>query len=225
MAIQGYSCLLRRSGASTAVTDEAVSQVTGTTYRITAEARRCIDPDVTWVLEDDNVAIAYSAIVSVDYAHGVFVLAAPPGGAVTFTGSYLPLTTSAEVIVDARSFGLNESTDLLDTTVMAGTTSLHAAVRRRVTGLKDAELTVESIAAPSAHSALYTLMQSGDPVVTEVFFGTDAAPRFRGFCKLDGIEVSGDVGDLIVANLSFKIAAIRNAASGFVASYSYRSLT
>lgn len=222
MAVPGYQCLVRRSGSSTAASAEACELVSGTTYRITAAAKRCVDPDVAWSVADGATTLAYSAISSADLVNGEFTLASGPATSVFFTGSYLPLTTSAEVVTEARSFSLSLSRDLLDVTVFAGTSNLHAAVRSRTAGLKDVSLEVESIA---SHSDLYVFenyKNDGTRLVAEIYQGADGSERFRGYCFVESVEKSGDVGDLIPTTITFKIAATRDS-NGFIGTYNFKA--
>lgn len=220
--IAGYTCFLRKSGTSTAVVDEALSLVTGTTFQITAAAKRVIDPNVSWVLEEDNVAVPVSRLVSIDFVNGVFEVTGVTG-TLTFTGNYLPLTTASEELADVTSFTLNESTNLLDKTVMTGTTGMHSAIKRRMVGLRDVELSVDCIAEPADLAALDALMTSGAHMVTEVYFGSDSIPRFRGYCKLESVDRSSSVDGRVETSLGFKIAAVTDPTYGKVASYSYRT--
>lgn len=224
MPVLGYQCLVRKSGTTTAVVDEPCELVSGTTFRITASAKRCVDPDVSWFLEADAVAIPADDVLSADLVNGEFTLSGDvsPSAVITFSGSFLPLTTTAEVLTEAKSFSLGLSTELADTTVFTGTSNMHAGLRRRLATLKDVSLEVESIA---SHSDLFVLQNYKDNatrVVTEIYFGADGTERFRGYCFIDNIDRSGDVGDLISTAITFKIASTRDA-NGFLASYNFKA--
>lgn len=227
-AVAGYTCLVRKSGTSTAVTTEPVSILAGGSsliFRITSAAKRVIDPEVDWSFVNGATTIAYTAIGALDYMNGeVTFLAAQSAGSVTslhFNGSYLPITTSSDLILDSRSFKLSESADLLDTTVFTGTPTLN--IHSRLAALKDVSLDVESLAKDSDLIQLASTFQGGAPVVTEVYFGSDTAPRFRGICLISNIDEDGSVEGLVKTNLGFKIAAIRNATAGLVAGYTFKA--
>ncbi len=221
MTIAGFSCLVRRSGTPTAIATEACSLVTGSQYQITASARRVVDPEALWHLKDGTTTLAYSAISAVDFLSGKFTLVAPPSGALTFSGTYLPISGASEVFAEAKSFTINESNDLLDTSVFAGTTSVHASVRRKVVGIKDVSVSVESVASAPDLEVLTTTQNLGTTALVEVFFGSTAVPRFRGLCKIESIERNGSVDGLIETSVSFSIAQQRHDESGFVAGYTY----
>lgn len=223
MTQPGYSVLIRRGGTPVSITGETTALVSGTTYRVSDAARRVLDPNQPWNVKDGATTLAYSAITSIDFVSGAITLASAPGGAVTFTGKYIPITTASDVLVESRSFTVNDSNALLDTTVFTGTNDRTV---RRVAALEDVSISVESIMSRSSTSTanwsyLATTKFRGDPVVVEVFFGDAALPRFRGFCKIESIETSGAVDDLLVTGLEFKIAAVYDPTSGRVASYGY----
>jgi hypothetical protein len=221
MAVPGFAAQVRRSGTSTSTTDEACEQVSGNLYQVTNAARRVIDPTVAWHFKDDGATVPYADIVSLDYVNGQVLLSGAPVGDVEFNGSFLPLTTSSEVVAEARSYTLSESTDLLDTTVFAGSTE--ALLHSRMASLKDASIEVESIASVASLATLETYKNAGTPVVVEIYQGSTGAQRFRGFCLVETIERSGEVAGLIQSSISFKISAIRNETSGLVASYAYKT--
>lgn len=227
-AIAGYSCLVRRSGTSTNITTEPLSILSGGSsliFRIAAAAKRVIDPEVDFHFENGGATIAYTAISAIDYMNGeVTFKAAQADGSVTslsFSGNYLPLTTAAEIVTEARSFSLSDSVDLLPTDVFTG--SVEDLYRRRLPGLRDFTLEVESIATPADLAELDTALQEGTRLVTEVYFGSDAAPRFRGLCLVENVDRSGAVDGLNVTNLTFKAAAVRNATADKTASLAYKA--
>jgi len=229
MPVAGYACLVRKSGTSTAVTAEPIALVAGltpgsVTFRITDSAKRVIDPNVDFCFQNGTTTLAYSTIASLDYMNGIVVFTgAQAGGSVTslsFYGNYLPITTSSDVIMEATSFKLSDSTNLLGTDVFTGGS---INVRRRLAGLKDVSLDVESLATDADLSTLETAQQNGTNVVTEVYFGDVNTPRFRGICLVESVEESAAVDGLKQISLAFKIAAVRNATAGQVAGYAFKA--
>ena len=224
MAVAGYQCLVRKSGVSTAVTVEPMSIIlagaTSVKFRITDAAKRVIDPNTNFHVQNGSATIAYTSMAALDYMNGELTLtaavAAGSVGSLSFYGSYLPITTSSDTVLDSKSFKLSESTDLLGTDVFTGTSAL--PVRRRLAGLRDVSLDVESLASDADLISLASAQQAGAHVVTEVFFGDVTVPRFRGICLVENIDVSGTVEGLNSTNITFKIAAVRNETSGLVAS-------
>jgi predicted secreted protein len=225
--VAGFQCLVRRSGDTTAITTEPLSIIadgSSVAFRITDSARRVIDPNVDFHLKNGTTTLAYSAIASMDFLNGEFTLAAAAGaGSVTslsFSGSYLPLTTAAEVIVGATSFKLNQSTDLLGIDIFTGSTT--DLVRKRLPAMRDASLDVDTIGNTADLAGLATAQFNGTHVVTEVFFGADTTARFRGICQVANIDYSGAADGLNTSAVSFKIAAVRNATADKIASMTFK---
>lgn len=227
MAYAGYSVLLRKSGTTAAVTTEPVSIVANgasTTFRITAAAKRVIDPQVDFHFKNGTATIAYSTIVAIDFLNGeVTFSGAQAAGSVTslsFSGSYLPITTSSDVILNSRNYKLSTSVDLLDTTVFTGSTVQFT--HSRIPALKDFSLSVESISTASELSTLIDAQVNGTPMVTEVFYGDAAVARFRGFCLVESIDFDEAVDGLQTVGLNFKAAAISNDTAGQAAGFTVK---
>lgn len=218
MAQPGYSLLVRKGGFPVATTAEATTNTTGDTYQITSTARRVLNPAAGWHVQDGASTVAYSGISSVDFLSGEITLAAPPGGAVTFYGQYIPITTATDTLFECRDFTLTDEADLLDTTIFTGTTD---RTRRRIQGLNDVTLSAETLMGKDQMAYLSTVKFRGDNVVTEVYFGDASLPRFRGFCKVESIETSGNVEDLLSTSIVFKMATVHDTVANQVASYTY----
>lgn len=196
------------------------SGTASTTFRITDSAKRLINPNDALHVKNGTTTVAYSDISSIDFLNGIITFAsARADGSVTsisFSGSYLPITTTSDVVLETKSFKLSQSRDLLDTTVLTGTTDF---TRKRLAALKDFSLDVESIALDADLAWLATTFFNGDHVVPEVYFGDVAAPRFRAFCKIGSMDKEEDVEGLGTINVSFQAAAVLNSDSGQVADY------
>lgn len=136
MANAAFTCVLKINGASTAFSGEATTNTSGNTYQITDSTKRVLDPAAAITVYDGGVPVA-AADVTVDFLFGKVTLSAPPGGAVTVDGSYLPLLSFAEV----RGFEFAASGNMLDTTTMASTTSVYT----RSLGLKDYSGSITSL--------------------------------------------------------------------------------
>ncbi len=229
MPVAGYQALVRRSGVSTGITTEPLQlspSGQSVQFRITDSAKRVIDPNVDFHFKNGTSSIAYSTITSLDLLHGyVTFSAAQSAGSVTslsFSGSYLPLTTSSEVFLDSKSFKLSLSRDLLDTTVFTGDSS--SFTKRRLAALKDASLDIESVADVGQLGVLTNSAAfAGDHVVVEVSFGGTAAsnPKFRGITRVSDIDISGANEDLVKTSVSFKISQAPTLPAGFSAAYGF----
>lgn len=220
MAIAGYTCLVRLAGVSTTCTDEALSNISGAKYQITSEARRCLDPMQTWVFKDGGVAIPYASIATVDFLFGEVTLTAPAAGAVTFTGKFRPLTTSSEIVAEAYSYSITESTDVMDKTVFND-----GRFRRKLVGLMDAMISMDIHLNSTDAPKLSTFHSSGGLVVVELNFGH--TPLFRGVGIVDSFERSASVDGIVEGTATWTLAAERETVSGLRFPYglSERSLT
>src|SRR5690606_14139279 len=91
--VAGYNVALKTSSTSTAMTDDATTQIGSTkSYQITNTAKRVIDPDVAVVVEDGGTPVDADDIESIDYTGGTvtFVGGYTVSGSVTMTANYLP---------------------------------------------------------------------------------------------------------------------------------------
>lgn len=214
MALPGYSVLVRKSGTSTGIVTEPAAIVAGSSvsFRITDSTRRIIDPNVDFHFKDGTTTIAYSAIATMDFLYGEITFTAPltAAGSCSFSGSYLPITTSSDTVLEARSFKLSCSRDMLDRTTFTGSTTDY--VRKRLLGLQDVKLDVESLAISTATQDLGTLstaMFNGTHIVADIFFGDgNTAPHFRGFLKIANIDTAAAEDGLVTSNIGFQSAAV-----------------
>jgi len=90
----GYQAKVYICGASTAITDEACSQVGSTkTYKITNADHRILDQSVAIVVKDGGTAVAAADLQEVRPLFGEVELAASytPSGVITVDGAFLPL--------------------------------------------------------------------------------------------------------------------------------------
>lgn len=216
MAIAGYKCLIRRSGLSTAAASELMEVDSGTTYRITSTARRAIDPDTAWHLKDGAACVAWTNVSAINLAFGRVTLGSPPTGTLTFNGNFLPMTTSAEIITEAKGFTLTETSDLLDDTVFTSTSRLMT----RTYGLQDASLSVDLLVNTTDAPRLATLSANGGTVLMEINSGVSAV--FRGFGKIESFERTSSVDGLVEGTLSVQLNGERHEPTGLISGYTER---
>jgi hypothetical protein len=90
----GYKAIVNKSGTTTAFTAEAMTLVSGKTYRITNAAKTIWDRSVAITVLDNAVAVSGTNIASLNYLFGevTFVSGYTPTGPITVTGSFLPLS-------------------------------------------------------------------------------------------------------------------------------------
>lgn len=209
MANPGFTVVLKLSGTSTAFTGEATTNTTGNTYQITDTTKWALDPTAAVTVYDTGVPVA-AGNVTVDFLFGKVTLSAPPGGAVTVDGSYLPLWAVAE----ARGFEVNMTGAMLEDTVMSSSTT----VRSRMLGLLDALGSVSSLdpLTTDIDSGGTTLkpesvFQAGTPILLEI--APASGLKFRGWVLFDTAKVSGSWDALVEGTLNWQ-AIGRTATSG-----------
>ena len=203
MATAGYSASVLVSGTSTAMTDEATTQVGATKgYYITSLTKRILDPAVAVVVEDDATTVAASNY-TVDHL----------GGRVTFAASYLPTLE----VGTARSYSLGLMRSMLDKTVFGDT-----ATDRRA-GLADCSGTLERLDVGTADLdggagtvTLAGILAAGDYTLVKIVPDTgDTDSFFACWARLESDALSADVADLVTASVSFQGVVPGNAAQSF----------
>lgn len=104
----GYSADLYVSGVSTAMTDEATTEVSGTVFQITSTAKRIIDHGVAVVVKVDTVV--QSSGYEVNYNTGTVTFdTTQTTKTVTVTASYLPRFQVAQVRVINPEFSFDSA--------------------------------------------------------------------------------------------------------------------
>lgn len=210
MATPAFSAQVKVSGAAVAMTAEACSLVSGTTYQVTNTAKRIIDPTAAITVKDAGVAIP-AANVTVDALFGRFTLLSAPGGAVTVDASYLPTATIAET----KGVELNVSADLGDATTFDS-----GGAKKKQTLLLDITGNLMRLALPlddldPVTGGLQTIdswMKAGTPRLVDVLFTTGF--RVRAWVLFKGYKVTGQLAGMVECTVDFEGAANTNTAFG-----------
>lgn len=221
MAIAGYKCLIRRSGVTAPTSLELMEVDSGASfvpsaYRITSSARRAIDPDTAWHLKDGASCVPWSNFTSINLAFGRVQLTVAATGTLTFNGNFLPMTTAAEIVTEAKAFTLTETSDLLDDTVFTSTSRLMT----RTYGLQDASMSVDVLLNTTDAPRLATLSANGGTILMEINSGVSAV--FRGFGKIESFERTSSVDGLVEGTLTVQLDAQRHEPTGFITGYTER---
>jgi len=198
----GYAAKILKPGTSTVMTDEAMTLVSGKTYRITATAKRAIDRSVTVVVEDN--AVDHTADVDhIDYLLGTvtFKPAYTVTGSVTITGNYFPMTTA---IAKYTGFTLNMTAEAIRNSDMPALQA-NLGYHTHTPGLKTVTLELPSVflAADGWAEEIDDRQEwliEVNPDGTQ-FSGSIA----RGFFRLMSQRQSGNVGALEEENLRFEL--------------------
>lgn len=188
----GYSVGLNISGTSTAMTDEATTQVgSSQTYAITDVTKNMWDRSVALVVEDNASVVAASNIESIDYLFGrvTFVSGYTVTGAITVSGNYLPHA----LVAGSRSFTLTQTSSPIDETTIP---DAQANDGHRIFdyGLKTVSLDISGVYAAS-NGFRQALIDRGEFIVEINPDGSDLAAA-RGFFRYVNQGQSGDVGAL-----------------------------
>lgn len=185
----GYLTTIKKSGSTTAFTDEATTLVSGKTYRINNTAKRVWDEGVAVVVKDNNVDHT-ADVVSINYLFGEVTFAGGYSvtGAVTVTGSYLPMTTVAQ----AQAWDLSLEADVLDATDYE-TAAGNGGTRVHKVGLSSFNLTVERW--EDISHDYEDLLTARTPLVVEVVTANGNL-SFRGWYQISTANKAGNVTDL-----------------------------
>lgn len=201
MAVAGFNIRVRKSGDSTSTTAEACTSLGSNRYQITTAARRCLNPDaVANFVDSGTTTILWgTGVATIDWQFGIVTLVNAPSGAVTYYGSYLPLTTSSEDVAEGTKMSLSLSRDLYDTTVFG------QSVRSRIGGLKDTSISLDVISSPASYSAMFDSYNTGSRVCLEIDpdGASGSGEVFRGFVQIESLEKTGSVDGLIESTVSF----------------------
>lgn len=198
MGSPGWKALVKRSGTSTAFTDEPAVLVSGQTYQVSDPAKQVWDRDVPVLVRDNGAPVDPANIERIDYLFGKVTLAAgyTVTGPVTVSGNYLPM----QPIAGANAYTLNHTAELLDDTDFEhASTTGH---RRRQYGLQDVSASITRWDDLTGHFA--EVIAQGKVVVLEVKPG-EGTEKFRAFMLVETANRSGDVAALESEELSFQL--------------------
>lgn len=178
------------SGSATSMTGEAMSLVSGETYKVTASTKNLWDVTASWTIYD-NGTDKTSEIENIDYLHGrvTFKSTYTVTGPVTVTGKYYTKALTASY----KSFKLTTSCDTKDTTTVANaqSTSGHRAFDY---GLKTVELELSGLY--NSSNTYRTDLIGRNLVMLEINPDGNSKSVARGFFKATSRKQSGNVGAL-----------------------------
>jgi hypothetical protein len=198
----GYVAKIMKSGSTTAMTDEAMTLVSGKTYKITDATKNLFDRTVVPTFEDGGSAINASDIESINYLFGQVTLKSSytPTGAITVaTGSYLPRT----VLGKGQSFTLTQTAATKDTTDFP-TAQGNGGYRTFESGLKTVQLNIKGVYDSSV--GLEALLESRAELVIEVNPDGAGKSTARGIFKPMSTGQSGNVGELEDSDVTFSLS-------------------
>lgn len=195
----GYVAEIKKHGSSTSMTGEAMSLVSGKTYKITNAAKNCWNRAGTFVVYDN--AVDHTAdVLSIDYLWGrvTFKAAYTPTTPITVDGAYFPLTALGQ----GQSFNLTMNAAEIRTTTFA-LVQANGGYHTHDPGLRTATLDITGVYALA--SGFKSALASRSEWVVEV--NPDGADKSsaRGFFKILKYGQKGDVGALEEDTVSFTL--------------------
>lgn len=197
----GYVAKILKQGASTAMTAEATTLVTGKTYQITNALHRIMNRNVTTTVLDNAIAVSAANILNIDYLFGrvTFVGSYTPTGPITITGAWFATT----VVGCANSFTLTQTSEAIDTTCM-DTAQANSGHRVYEGGLKTVSLELQGVY--KAANAFLAALIARTELIIEINPDGSSKSVARGYFKPVNTGQSGDVGDLEQETISFNLA-------------------
>lgn len=194
----GYKATIKKTGTSTAMTDEAMELVSGKRYRITNTAKRIMNRAIATVVEDSGSAVDAANILYINYLFGEveFVSGYTVNGAITITGEYLAVTTLGK----ANGFTLTQEADAIQNTDFA-TAQSNGGYHTHTPGLRTVSLDLDGIFDASA--GLDAILLARTEVLIEINPDGNSKSIARGYFKLASDGQSGDVGALEEESASF----------------------
>lgn len=219
MAAAGYASHIYKEGTPTAMVGEALSLVTGKTYRITNRAKRLLDPTVAITVYDNASPVAASNIETIDLLLGkvTFVSGYTVVGAVTMDATYIPLT----LVTTVRSFSFDTDAGLAENTTFVGSADPAYGYKTRQPTIGDYSLsftlwddvTAEFAANVSAGDRLVFVIGPGnDPLASDV-------EHFRARVIFESFGKSAEVGGLVEDSYSAQGSATTSV-DGYGVAYS-----
>lgn len=194
--------------------DEACSLVTGTTYQITAQTHRVLDPLEPIVVKDGGTVVN-AADYLVDPLFGTVTFTSAPSGAVTVSAHYIPLVK----IGCPRSVSVSLSRETLDVTCMDPDTE----ARQRRLGLKDLTISadlleemplIQEYTFGAVEKSIKDILESDDiPIIVSVRFG-NVGDTIRSFVKLASHDASAELEGLVESSIEFESTSRGDVAFG-----------
>ncbi len=197
----GYMAKILKTGTTTTMTAEAMTLVSGKTYRITNAAKNVWDRTATWIVYGNGVAISSANIESIDYLFGrvTFAAAYTPTTPITVTGKYFPMSA----LGCTNGFTLTQTTNPIDESCMD---SVAANDGHKIFnyGLKTATLDINGVYRVA--NGFRELLVSRAEVMVEINPDGQSKSICRGWFKATSIGQSGDLGNLEQETVSFALA-------------------
>lgn len=208
MARAAWPTTLKVGGDAVSMTGEATTNTTGNTYQVTNTAKRVLDWTQAITVKDGGTPVSPA---SIDWLAGKVTLSAPPGGAVTIDGYYLPM----QAVVEGKAFGISGTLDVIDVSAFG------AIDRTKIAGLREFSVTMDTFDDLMTDLGDYTWMDRLDGAVVLVEIdpaGLASASRMRFLTRLTKADVKGAVDGAVNSSLELTSTSA-TAADGSLVSF------
>ncbi|UTC29969.1 hypothetical protein STASHLEY_00350 [Brevundimonas phage vB_BpoS-StAshley] len=201
--VAGYNALIKKAGAALAMTDEAMTLVSGKTYQITASAKRVLDL-ATSITVEDNAVDATAEVEKIDYLSGkvTFKGTYVPTGPVTLTGSYVPMSQIAK----GRSFNLTQNANELDVTGYDDAQS-NDGYRIFEAGLRTVSLELGGISRASTGWRNQLIAREKLMITVDLDASDPGKSMFAGYFSIMNRGQSGNQGDVEAETVQLQLYA------------------
>jgi hypothetical protein len=200
----GYVAKINQGGTPTAMTAEAMTLVSGKTYRVTNAVKSWWDYVAPGITVKDNGVAHNADVLSIDYVNGMvtFKAAYTVAGPVTVDGKYLPMTP----IVKGQSFTLTQTANTIDLSSF-DTAQANNGLKVFDYGLKTVSVDISGIYAIT--NGWFTSLTSRNNVYIEINpdglgYGPTGSTA-RGIYKTVTQQQAGKVAELEVETLKFNL--------------------
>jgi len=192
MSTPGYIASLKKSGTSTAFSDEPMSNTSGNIWEIDDINKEVFDRVVTPVFYDNAVPIIDTDIESVNYLYGHVTFTGVKVGPITVDGSYMPLAD----IAGAKEGTLNLTSSVHDVTDLS-----NEGYHNKITGMHDSSVSLSRW--DDLSKDFSQVLNSREPIVIE--YKADEILSFRGWYILESSGKALNLTGVIEETLSFQL--------------------
>jgi predicted secreted protein len=201
----GYQVDVKKSGTGTTMTAEAMSLVSGKTYKTTNPVKNVWDRTGTFTVYDGGVDKT-AFVLNIDFLFGqvTFLSSYTPTGAITVDGKYLPMT----VLAKYRSFSLSMTEDAIDNTDIPSAQG-NGGLRTYIYGLKTVTMELKGVYAVS--NGYRAALVAGTELILEIDPSGTGKSIARGFFKPSNRSQSGNLGELEEETVSYNLTVPDNA--------------
>jgi hypothetical protein len=196
----GYVATIKKSGTSTATTNEATTNLATRVYQITNTIKRTFDRSVAVVVKDNGVDQTAN-VLSIDFMFGIITFKSTYTvvGPVTATYNYLPLAAIAK----GQGFTLSQTTSVIDTTDFP-TAQSNGGFKTSDYGLRTVALDVNGVFAIT--NGWLAALTARNELVVEICPDGNQKSIARGLYKVVTEGQSGKVGELEAEQIKFVLS-------------------